>query len=166
MMKNIKANPLTGRRNFTTDPAFRWRDEITARRFWKTAARGLPLDGIIEEDRLSPARCRARFCPLPFPGVMRHQQKTKLNLGKRALLSATIQVSASLRSRYEGTIEILKMSPKWTEGGNKIVVKFRVGDPQRIILAVFAMQRIGDCLDLWLESSQATETCADGGVSR
>ena len=119
---------------------------------------------MIEEVRLLPGALPRSVLLSPFYGVMRH--KTKIALGQKYLRSVTLQTTTILQALHGSEIRIVKIRPKWTKMGNIVEVKFLPTDSSQHFHAVFRMQRIGGCLDLWLDPTDASWTCMDGGASR
>jgi len=77
----------------------------------------------------------------------------KLTLGKTILHSIEIQVTSMLRSMHEGELEIRKLTPLRKTSGSFVRVDFRTsGNPGQTHGRVFALERVGDCCDVWLES--------------
>ena len=81
-------------------------------------------------------------------GVM----KTKLHLGKITLTSIAMQATTIFESLLGGPIEIKKLKPHRLNAGNFVLVKFiSSAQPEPKRSRLFAIQRIGDCCDVWLE---------------
>lgn len=78
--------------------------------------------------------------------------KKKLHLGKPTLRSIEIQILAILQTLYRGKLEISKITPKRTNTGIFLWVKFNTNEPADPQSRIFAMQRVGECCDVWLET--------------
>ena len=80
-------------------------------------------------------------------------KKIKLSLGSKTLRSIEFQVTTILHSLHAGAIEIRKIRPHRTALGNYIWITYRTSiDPERSFCRNFAMQRVGECCDVWLDS--------------
>ena len=78
--------------------------------------------------------------------------KTKLHLGKKTLASISLQVTTILESLLGGSTEIKQMKPHRLNAGNFVLVRFiSSAQPEMERSRLFAVQRIGDCCDVWLE---------------
>ena len=76
----------------------------------------------------------------------------KLTLGKTTLHSIEIQVISMLRSLHEGEFEIRKLTPLRKTSGSFVRVDFRTSSNPSITHArVFAVEKVGDCCDVWVE---------------
>jgi hypothetical protein len=85
----------------------------------------------------------------------------KLTLGKKTLLSIHGQIETILASIHGGKIEIKKVKPQRTNTENFLWVNYRIStEPQLTRGRIFAMQRVGNCCDVWLESP--SNRCGDG----
>lgn len=80
-------------------------------------------------------------------------KKIKLSLGRKTLRSIEFQVTTILQSLHVGAIEIRKIRPHRTDIGNYVWITYRTSiDPERLFCRNFAMQRVGECCDVWLDS--------------
>jgi hypothetical protein len=76
----------------------------------------------------------------------------KLTLGKTTLHSIEIQVISMLRSLHEGEFEIRKITPLRKTSGSFVRVDFRTSsNPSKTHARVFAVEKVGDCCDVWVE---------------
>ena len=79
-------------------------------------------------------------------------KKNKLTLGHKTLKSIDLQVVTILQSIHGSGIAIRKIIPRRTDTGNYVCVKFNTpAEPEQTRSRIFAIQRIGDCCDVWLE---------------
>ena len=79
--------------------------------------------------------------------------RTKLTLGKKTIRSIELQVTTILQSLHRGAIEITKTRPHRTNIGNFAWITYRTAiDPELTLSCNFALQRVGDCCDVWLDS--------------
>lgn len=79
--------------------------------------------------------------------------KTKLSLGKKTIRSIEFQVTIILQSMHAGAIEIRKVRPHRTNIGNYVWITYRASiAPEHDFCRNFAIQRIGDCCDVWLDA--------------
>ncbi|MEO8615180.1 MAG: hypothetical protein ABI600_08580 [Luteolibacter sp.] len=79
----------------------------------------------------------------------------KLTLGKKTLQSIHLQLETILKSVHGEEIKIKKVKPQRTGTGNFLLAKYRtVADPQLTRSRYFAMVRIGECCDIWLEKPE------------
>jgi len=77
----------------------------------------------------------------------------KLTLGKTTLHSIGIQVTSILRSLHEGEFEIRKLTPLRKTSGSFVRVDFRTSaNPGQTHGRIFALEKVGHCCDVWLES--------------
>ena len=91
---------------------------------------------------------RVCFGPLGFPDM---NKKIKLTLGRLTIQSIELQVTTILKSIH-GRIVVLKINPLRTDTGNFVLVQFKIpADSQLKQSRIFAIQRIGNCCDVWLE---------------
>ena len=80
------------------------------------------------------------------------KKSKKLTLGFRTLQSLELQITTILQSIHGGEIAIRKIIPQRTDTGNHVCVKFNTPtEPDQPRSRIFAIQRIGDCCDVWLE---------------
>lgn len=80
------------------------------------------------------------------------KKSKKLTLGKRTIQSLELQITTILSSMHGGDIAIRKIIPQRTDTGNHVCVKFNTpAEPLQTRSRIFAIQRIGDCCDVWLE---------------
>ena len=80
-------------------------------------------------------------------------KRTKLYLGKATICSIEFQVITILQSLHGGAIEIRKTRPHRTDIGNFVWITYRTAiDPELTLSRNFALQRVGDCCDVWLDS--------------
>jgi len=76
----------------------------------------------------------------------------KLTLGRTTIHSIKIQVTCILRSLHVGDFQIKKLTPLRRASGNFVRVDFRTSaDPGQTHGRVFAVERVGNCCDVWLE---------------
>jgi hypothetical protein len=86
----------------------------------------------------------------------------KLTPGKKTLLSIHGQIETILAAIQGEEIELKKVKPQRTNTENFLWVDYRIStEPQLIRGRIFAMQRVGDCCDVWLESP--SNRCGVGG---
>jgi len=79
--------------------------------------------------------------------------KIKLSLGKKTIRSIEFQVTTILSNLHDGTIEIRNIRPHRTDIGNYVWITYRTSRDQNLTLSRnFALQRIGDLCDVWLDS--------------
>jgi len=80
-------------------------------------------------------------------------KKIKLSLGSKTLRSIEFQVSTILQSLHDGAIEIRKIRPHRNDIGNHAWITYRTSiDPKLLLCRNFALQRVGECCDVWLDS--------------
>lgn len=85
--------------------------------------------------------------------------KTKLSLGKKTLRSIEFQVTTILQTLHDGAIEISKIRPHRTDIGNHVWITYRTAvAPEKTMCRNFALQRIGECCDVWLDSTSLEVT--------
>lgn len=81
----------------------------------------------------------------------------KLTLGKKTLLSINGQIVTILESIHGGRVKLNKIKPQRTDIGNFVRAYFNtLNEPDIPKISVFAMQRVNDCCDIWLESPANT----------
>ena len=99
---------------------------------------------------LHPLRFRAGLSQAFWVPDMKKSKK--LTLGFRTLQSLELQITTILSSMHGGEIAIRKIIPQRTDTGNHVCVKFNApDDPDQTRSRIFAIQRIGNCCDVWLE---------------
>ena len=105
---------------------------------------------------LGPHPLRFRACLLRPPWVPDMKKTKKLTLGFRTLQSLELQVTTILKSIHGGRIVIQKIIPHRTDIGNLVCVKFNTAaERERTRSRLFAIQRIGNCCDVWLEGPES-----------
>lgn len=109
------------------------------------------MDSCLREDSLwapSPPFPCGSVSALGFPDM----KKSKLTLGRLTIQSIELQVTTILKSIHGGGIVIRKINPLRTDTGNFVSVQFKTpADPQLRQSRIFAIQRIGNCCDVWLD---------------
>lgn len=85
--------------------------------------------------------------------------KTKIQLGKAALISVSIQITAILKRLFNDEINIIKIKPERSHTGNFLWVDFNLlSTPGVVLRRRFAMQRVNGCTDVWMDSIVEFET--------
>ncbi len=80
-------------------------------------------------------------------------KKRKLSLGGKTISSIEFQVAIILQPRHEGIIEIGKILPYKTDAGNFVGITFRTStNPKLALHRTFAIQKVGHCCDVWLDT--------------
>ena len=92
-----------------------------------------------------------RVCPRPS-WVPDMKKSKKLTLGKRTIQSLELQIMTILQSIHGGDVAIRKIIPHRTDTGNHVCVRFNTpAEPEQMRSRIFAIQRIGNCCDVWLD---------------
>lgn len=79
-------------------------------------------------------------------------KKNKLHLGKKTLNSIAEQISIILASQFGKPVQLGRLHPHRRDAGNFVAAEFTVPEePNPSRSRLFAIQRIGDCCDVWLE---------------
>lgn len=70
----------------------------------------------------------------------------------KTIRSIELQASTILESLHVGDIEIRKIRPFRKDIGNFVRITYHTSmDPELLLCQNFALQRVGDCCDVWLD---------------
>ena len=99
---------------------------------------------------LHPLRFRAGLSWASWVPDMKKSKK--LTLGFRTLQSLELQITTILQSIHGEDVAIRNIIPQRTDTGNHVFIMFNLlAEPEQTRSRIFAIQRIGNCCDVWLE---------------